>query len=161
MLFAEVAHWNLLAFAVDDCDSEDTLAQEFPQHGAEACDAGSLRGRLWTHQTSCGLASSPRVCRRISECCFLGASTGGPWLNLVVRGCVVFEAIISFDPDRAALHVQDHVTEASTTDLISVGNKRLKVFLQVREVAVLDFAFFASVILSGVALDVFVHAFIA
>ena len=86
---------------------------------------------------------------------------GAPWLNLVARGCVVFEAIVAFNRDLAGFHVQDHVAEASTAVLISVGDKRLKVFLQVREVGVLDFAFFVSVILSGVALDVFVHAFIA
>ena len=66
---------------------------------------------------------------------------GGPWLDLVVRGCVVFEAIAAFDRDLAGFHVQDHVAEAYTTVLISVGDKRLKVFLHVREVAVLEFAF--------------------
>src|SRR5208282_155906 len=86
---------------------------------------------------------------------------GGPWLDLVVRGCVVFEAIAAFDRDLAGSHVQDHVAEASTAVLISVGDKRLKMFLQVREVGVRNFAFFVTVILSGVALDVFTYAFIA
>jgi hypothetical protein len=30
MLFSDVAHWHLFAFMVDDCDTEDTLAQENP-----------------------------------------------------------------------------------------------------------------------------------
>jgi hypothetical protein len=83
---------------------------------------------------------------------------GGPWLDLVVRGCVVFEAIAAFNGDLAGCHVQDHVAEAPTTVLISVGDERLKMFLQVREVGFLSFAFFVSVSLSGVALDVFAHA---
>src|SRR5579864_4836753 len=86
---------------------------------------------------------------------------GGPWLNLVVRGCVVFEAIVALNRDLAGFHVQDHVAEASTAVLISVGDKRLKMFLKVREVGVRNFGFFVSVVLSGIALDVFVHAFIA
>jgi hypothetical protein len=28
MLFPDVPHWNLLAFAVGDCDTEDALTQE-------------------------------------------------------------------------------------------------------------------------------------
>jgi hypothetical protein len=54
-----------------------------------------------------------------------------------------------------------HVVEAFTAVLISIGNKRLKMLLKVREVGVRNFAFFISVILSGVALDVFVYAIIA
>jgi len=56
---------------------------------------------------------------------------GGPWLNLVGRGCVVFEAIVPLNRDLAGFHIQDHVAEAATAVLISVGDKRLKVFLQV------------------------------
>ncbi len=86
---------------------------------------------------------------------------GTQQLNLVVRGGVVSEAIVSFDRDLAGFHVQDHVAEASTVVLISVRDKRLEVLLQVREVGFRDFTFFVSVVLGGIALDVFVHPFIA
>ena len=44
--------------------------------------------------------------------------------------------------------------------LVAVRYESLKMFLQMREVNVLNFAF-SSVVLGRVALDVFVHAFIA
>src|SRR5260370_35342111 len=107
------------------------------------------------------MLGSPRPCRQISGYCYVRVSMGEPWLHLVQRGRVVLDAVIAFNRDLAGFHVQDHVAEPSTAVLISVGDKGLKVFLQVREVRVLDFALFVSVILSGVALDVFTYAFIA
>ena len=86
---------------------------------------------------------------------------GGPWLDLVVPGCVVFEAIAAFDRDHAGFHVQFHVAEAPTTVLISVGDQSLKMFLQVREFGFLNFDVFVNVVFSGVALDLFACAFIA
>src|ERR1700719_2701767 len=74
---------------------------------------------------------------------------------------VVFEAIVAFNRDRAGFHVQDHVTEAAAITFVTIGNKNLKMFLQMREVGVMNFAFFASVVLGRVALDVFACAFIA
>jgi len=86
---------------------------------------------------------------------------GGPWLDLVARGCVVFKPIVAFEGDFAGFHVQDYVSEDATIILVTIGNKGLKMFLQVRKVGVLDFAFFVNVVFSGVALDIFACAFIA
>jgi len=54
-----------------------------------------------------------------------------------------------------------YVAETATIILVSLGNQSLKMFLQVRKVDFLGFAFFVRVILSGVALDFFVHTFVA
>jgi hypothetical protein len=54
-----------------------------------------------------------------------------------------------------------YVAETAAIILVSLGNQSLKMFLQVRKVDFLGFAFFVRVILSGVALDFFVHTFVA
>jgi len=62
--------------------------------------------------------------------------------------------------DLPGFHVQDHVAEA-THRSHTRREQALQSVLQAREVGSLSLAFFVGVILSGVALDVFVDALIA
>ena len=61
-----------------------------------------------------------RLAAELSGTVFRVFPMGEPWLNLVARGCVVFEAIIAFDRDLAGFHVQEHLAESSAVRIFAL-----------------------------------------
>ena len=86
--------------------------RKLPSARCRKAAAGSLAGSLWTHQTSCRLASSPQVAPEFLGAAFRLLQRVSQWLHLLRRGGVVLEAVIAFNRDFAAFHVQDYVAEA-------------------------------------------------
>jgi hypothetical protein len=121
MLFADVAHRNGSAFAVGDGDTKDVLAQEnsfgmVPESAMpEVWEEGfRLIEPVMYRQVILRLAAE------LSGTVFRVFPMGEPWLNLVARGCVVFEAIIAFDRDLAGFHVQEHLAESSAVRIFAL-----------------------------------------